>query len=286
MSDTVKKTDVEDVLFSIRRLVSDKEADVSDAPVTETVGKSEALFLSSSLRVNDPATEPEQVDLEDMTTGMSHFRDAVEAADSETEYPSLKEVFDGNDPDNPKRRLHLSEVFDDLEGIDVSDEETDAPENPPDEGANTDAAPTTVEVTLQLAETTTPWADDPDATTLSAYATPEDQLGQAVTPKPEIDVAEEEPEQEAEALVDTVDVQSPAVDPMESLLAVPAKKDQSSVDLSDLDPSVLDEDTLRELVTDIVRDELSGVLGERITRNVRKLVRREIHRALMAREFD
>lgn len=53
-----------------------------------------------------------------------------------------------------------------------------------------------------------------------------------------------------------------------------------------LDESVIDEDVLRELVADIVRQELSGALGERITRNVRKLVRREIHRAMLTQEFD
>ena len=42
----------------------------------------------------------------------------------------------------------------------------------------------------------------------------------------------------------------------------------------------LTEEMLRDLVADIVRDELQGALGERITRNVRKLVRREIQRAL------
>lgn len=52
------------------------------------------------------------------------------------------------------------------------------------------------------------------------------------------------------------------------------------------DETLLDEDTLREMVADIVRQELQGALGERITRNVRKLVRREIHRALMAQEFE
>ena len=49
--------------------------------------------------------------------------------------------------------------------------------------------------------------------------------------------------------------------------------------------SYLDEDSLRELVADIVRSELQGALGERITRNVRKLVRREIHRALAAQDL-
>jgi hypothetical protein len=42
---------------------------------------------------------------------------------------------------------------------------------------------------------------------------------------------------------------------------------------------------LRELVSDIVRSELQGELGERITRNVRKLVRREIHRALTSQDL-
>ncbi|MEP2715176.1 hypothetical protein [Pseudophaeobacter sp.] len=49
--------------------------------------------------------------------------------------------------------------------------------------------------------------------------------------------------------------------------------------------SYLDEDSLRELVADIVRSELQGALGERITRNVRKLVRREIQRALAAQDL-
>lgn len=48
----------------------------------------------------------------------------------------------------------------------------------------------------------------------------------------------------------------------------------------------LDEEALRELVSEIVRAELQGALGERITRNVRKLVRREIHRALTAQELE
>lgn len=47
----------------------------------------------------------------------------------------------------------------------------------------------------------------------------------------------------------------------------------------------LDEDALRALVSDIVREELQGPLGERITRNVRKLVRREIQRALASQEL-
>jgi len=49
---------------------------------------------------------------------------------------------------------------------------------------------------------------------------------------------------------------------------------------------VLDEEALRDLIAEIVREELAGTLGERITRNVRKLVRREIMRILSARDFE
>ncbi len=56
--------------------------------------------------------------------------------------------------------------------------------------------------------------------------------------------------------------------------------------LLDVGGMSLDEDALRALVSEVVREELTGPLGERITRNVRKLVRREIYRILSSQEFD
>lgn len=52
------------------------------------------------------------------------------------------------------------------------------------------------------------------------------------------------------------------------------------------DDMVYEENLLRDLVRDIIREELQGALGERITRNVRKLVRAEIARAVALRDFD
>ena len=52
------------------------------------------------------------------------------------------------------------------------------------------------------------------------------------------------------------------------------------------DAHFIDEDALREIVSELVRAELQGDLGDRITRNVRKLVRREIHSALANRELE
>ena len=44
--------------------------------------------------------------------------------------------------------------------------------------------------------------------------------------------------------------------------------------------SAVGDDAMREMIRSIIRDELQGDLGDRITRNVRKMVRREISRAL------
>ncbi|SDH63993.1 hypothetical protein [Alloyangia pacifica] len=56
--------------------------------------------------------------------------------------------------------------------------------------------------------------------------------------------------------------------------------------LGDALPTGLDEARLRQLVAEVVREELQGALGERVTRNVRKLVRRELQRILASEELD
>lgn len=72
--------------------------------------------------------------------------------------------------------------------------------------------------------------------------------------------------------------------------AIFARSGTGSAGTSDETPrpdetAVLDEAALREIVAEIVRAELQGRLGERITSNVRKLVRREVHRILAERDF-
>jgi hypothetical protein len=54
----------------------------------------------------------------------------------------------------------------------------------------------------------------------------------------------------------------------------------------DTEEGILDEETLREIVAEVVRAELQGALGQRITRNVRKMVRREIRIALAAEDLE
>lgn len=57
-------------------------------------------------------------------------------------------------------------------------------------------------------------------------------------------------------------------------------------DLIDPAEAFVSPEALRDLVRDLLRDELRGALGERITGNIRKLVRAEIARALAAQALD
>lgn len=68
---------------------------------------------------------------------------------------------------------------------------------------------------------------------------------------------------------------------------IPAEAPEDEVDLfATGDEAVIDMEMLRELIVQVLREELQGPLGERITRNVRKLVRQEIARALEAQKFE
>lgn len=75
-------------------------------------------------------------------------------------------------------------------------------------------------------------------------------------------------------------------DPITNAPATPLPDTAEPSDDLDESAAFVSEDLLREIVRDMVREELQGNLGERITRNVRKLVRAEISRALASRDFD
>jgi hypothetical protein len=63
--------------------------------------------------------------------------------------------------------------------------------------------------------------------------------------------------------------------------------DGDGTDLFDpLSATDIDLEALRDVVAEVIREELRGTLGERITRNLRLLVRREIARALEAERTD
>jgi len=336
MSDPVTNVDVEDVLSSIRRLVSDTNSDdrqVTIAPETAEPAPDEqaaavaqpadALILTSALRVN--STEEDSQPDRDFAD-MAHFRHSVsergqskssetstETSGGHSDWPSMADDEYYEDSDQPES----APVIDFIRHGRLTE-----PEAAPEDGAQANAAvdegagdnlhaeeslaeEAQVEDT-QEAQTSDlhDWVDEEEhAFDLDAQddqpadVDEQDEVEEETFVfQPEVEPEEVEAEddmaEEAEIVSDaeetlveeTVFASAAAASVVEETDAHDV--DEEEVDLADFDESVIDEDALRDLVAEIVREELTGDLGERITRNVRKLVRREIHRALMTREFE
>ncbi|MEQ8922969.1 MAG: hypothetical protein RLN94_13395 [Roseovarius sp.] len=183
--------------------------------------------------------------------------DDREAAGAHTEY--------FEDADDAEDEIDLKELEARIAGFETAVAEKDDQWEP--DGASDDdyaAAP----------QSPLPWQDveeDETAEDLSAYAyDPEPEL------EPEAPLAQDRFEEAPAA--------STEPDSLEERRQAPQGAGDDAGWYSD--DAVLDEDALRDMVSEIVRQELQGALGERITRNVRKLVRREIHRALMTQGID
>ena len=307
MSDPVTKMEIEDVLSSIRRLVSSGHQD-RNAAMPKAMHE-DRLVLTPSLRV-DEGLEPAGLD------GSAH-RDMPEtpvAGDEMTAAHATPESNTTPEPDvaheDEEPAVMTAERFRTTRlrpGAPVSGVEAET-ENDASAGERQSQDSTNGEPPLGLEaqaaefEAAVAGRDDqwePDGTSDDALA------GRPVPPLDWHDVSEDsdqdadEDDLSAEPDWDAQD--SGSVDPAEDWEDVSSHEahgrfDETLTDNSgddedepqglSLDESMLDEDSLRDLVSEIVRQELQGALGERITRNVRKLVRREIHRALTSQDFD
>lgn len=85
--------------------------------------------------------------------------------------------------------------------------------------------------------------------------------------------------EETEAPPEPLPMQEAEGDPVEDLGEAPFTFPDDS-------DGFVDEEALRAIIAEVVREELQGEMGVRITRNVRKLVRREIRIALTAQDIE
>jgi cell pole-organizing protein PopZ len=272
MSDPVTNVEIEDVLASIRRLVADEPAE--DKAVQPATAKTDALVLTPALRVADTATEtpaskPKPTMTEQASNPVSAMpltapdpADTLEerVADLETAIAQTDDEWEPNDSEEDAfGDVSNSIDWQDTLGPQEENDDEQAIHAPQDNAA--DEAPY--------------WEDavpheDPAAVTSLYQDTAEDDAAAAA----EFVTA-------AEAILDETAAG------IEDTLSAAVLDDLNQLDESNpSQASVLDEAMLRELVADIVRQELQGSLGERITRNVRKLVRREIQRALLSRDLS
>lgn len=352
MSNPVTNVEIEDVLASIRRLVSDEPAQPS-----VPADKVEKLVLTPALRVNNDAPpKPAQDDAQETeqeTESVTPERPAAMTLGAEYAVAPLP-VVNRNDvaEDSPATVAAAEAVteaaeqpdeapetaMDRLEGmqaaLSVSDELSDDQWEP--DGDDEDAFGAADVASMEWVDHTPHeslgagedavaeapyWADaepqdvaevhslhgDVEAVEAGGFA--EEEIAAAVdivdmseveaveedaAPIEEVDESLEDPSAQAAFASSRVPLEASA--PVNNTAADYAEEDYVSEavsnaaleDLSALDGlgAALDEDALRELVTEIVRQELQGSLGERITRNVRKLVRREIQRALTVQNLQ
>ena len=228
--------------------------------------------------------------------------DVVEIEEAEVVYDDAEEIEEAEVVDDDAEEIEEAEVvYDDAEEIEAADSDDAEPEfedvEPEVETAKQAQAVSAAEDTddqvwQDLQSLSEPLADETVAApeqveTLSHSARAESLSAKIEALEAAIGQTKDQWEPDGEVGDDyagTVHVAPMAWRDHEAETKAKAGGDESG--LSDLDEAVLDEESLRELVSDIVRQELQGALGERITRNVRKLVRREIHRALAAQELD
>lgn len=135
---------------------------------------------------------------------------------------------------------------------------------------------------------------DPDVEVAAAWEMMADAVP-AVVEEPEAVALVEEPEpalaEEEAPFAIPDDLETPLMAAAAGLAgAASDPADEAEEDGLDLfasgDEAVIDMEMLRELIVQVLREELQGPLGERITRNVRKLVRQEIARALESQKFE
>ncbi|MGR3814972.1 MAG: hypothetical protein ACU0AU_12825 [Cognatishimia activa] len=289
MSDPLKKDEIEDVLSSIRRLVSEDVRTMAEpeavAPAEKPVQEAaDKLVLTPSLRVEEEAKTPEASGLSMEELVAQEMAKATSEPEQGPRVLTLSKT--GADTAAPTQGATISAEA--LRGgtpepaAEVVEPEPEVVEDAPEAASEVAPEP---EVTAEAVEEAqvmpaVEWQSvrsysemefEPEAAGDGDYAGTEVEAlewGQNADTSRTAPEAEVQPEQPAsEAVIDAEVVSAP-------------KQDDAPYE------AVLDEEMLRDLVGEIVRQELQGPLGERITRNVRKLVRREINRALASRQMD
>jgi hypothetical protein len=223
-----------------------------------------SLRLSEiSLIETGPANEDE-AGASDALAAIATFRHDVD----ESDLPSLEEENMLEEPAAPADEA-LSDVSEvDLDEVRVEAAETEEPahEEAIFEAGNAGGAESATEAPLNLSDEDLVFDIEPDEEAIDDIATDEtfeEALAEAV----------------ASSLPDA------AIDEIER--HEDGKSSERVRELyGDPDAAQIDQASLHPLVAVLIREELQGELGERITRNVRKLVRQEIQRALTVRELE
>ncbi len=321
MSKSVSGHEVEDMLSSVRRLVS---AELPRNLRTRTPEGPGALVLTEAQRIAPAAAKPSgrSMSLEDRISELeAAVSDSTEdwepdGSEDQSQHRPDRIVFkraeQANEPQEPRRRsLRLSEIAlietgpaNEASEPDVSDanvasfkHETDEVERAPDVlhlGTPVDDGETTTSADADVEQVDEVQDNEADALTNTEIFAPVDVLSETVSAELSNLVAQELATDDgfdqalAEAVgageTDQYEIEN-AAEPgeAEDVDAHEAKPDQES---DEARSASAESAALEPIIKAMIREELQGELGERITRNVRKLVRQEVQRALAVREIE
>ncbi|MCB1388423.1 MAG: hypothetical protein KDK12_04625 [Rhodobacteraceae bacterium] len=241
MSDAMTNREIEDVLTSIRRLVAQEGGRGAE------IGR---LILTEAQRINAPAADAPPT------------LDAAGAGDAGDAGDPVGPVVANDDCDDDS---HVSIPAPDFGKLEATIAELEAAVSASDyEGETGDEAPRASNVTELYGRLSFVHRGADAPATEVAEAAP-------VAPQPQ---AAPEPVVETADAAEVAAYVEPA--PNDAEPEAPAGPEGAP----DEAEAVIDEETLRLLIAQIVREELHGQLGERITQQVRKLVRAEIAKAL------
>lgn len=276
MSDNVAKAGIEDVLSSVKRLVSEEGRKTPSEDLETVARRPGRLVLTDALRVGGPKKKsPAPLKLEKKYS----------AEDSAK--PMLLRACDIVRAGAPANR-------DEVASASVSNKPTQAETSKTDDDLAVSLSAKIEALEAAIAQTEDQW--EPDGNSTDAYSgTPTQALPWKL--KTEFPGARKEDRPKSENVQTDEDVGSVAVKTETKIAQLKQDSDDHGLEpeisaepkpcSADRTGAVtMDQQALRALIADVVREELQGALGERITRNVRKMVRREIHRALAAQELD
>lgn len=295
MSEPLSTTEIEDVLSSIRRLVAE-DLRPSPAPQpTSGEGGRNKLILTPALRVvtaegDANAVADKAAVVSNLGSGLAHAEWEPEAEDAASSDETLILELDQDLADHgwavaePDMAGADDEIigFTPPDGSGLHDAETASAASFADGDETTPAEPTFVSVRRGgMVQDVPSWAQSDEAAEEETEHPQPEVVAGTIEPDPEwAEAAEADVRAELEQ-------EAAAAEPMS--FAGNIREDDGVSGLDQPGPAeaetIYDETLLREIVRDLLRDELQGAMGERITRNIRKLVRTEIARALATQDL-
>ncbi len=265
MSDSGVNTDIGDVLSSVKRMVREDMNDDAEFLFVPPAAKRKPgrLVLTDALRVTEKPKGLETVAPLKLVPEFNVKNPVPEQAANLSEHPTGPMRLQPADQVAPAQPPSKPGNIDTMSFVPVA--ENKAEDEKKDLAGSLSAKIEALEAAI--ARTEDQW--EPDGESNDAYSgTP---TGAVEWPVEEVQTQPED-DQDAEE-------ESPATfirDTRDEQAAEAARPD----DLDEPAAQALDEETLKQAVAQIVRQELQGTLGEGITRNLRKMIRREIAKAI------